>query len=156
MLFYSLNVLFSSLNTLSSLNDSSSLILFHFFLLQQNVVLCHIFNDMLINHSTQHQFLSCHSFSVITNILHILCSCFSMWVIQPYNDSVSANFSSSEKLVKTLTVLLKSTVYALCILNTHQSHCHQKYIELCEQQHIEKMRSETSSNSKEKYKTAVD
>ena len=67
-----------------------------------------------------------------------------------------ANISSFEKLIKTLTVLLKSTAHTLCILNTHQSHCHQKYIELCEQQHIEKTESEISSDSEEEYKTAVD
>ena len=157
MLFHSLNILFSSLNILSSLNDSSSLILFHFFfLLQQNIVLCCIFNDMLINYSAQHQFLSCHSLSVITDTLYILCSHSSMWVIQLYNSLMSANFSSSEKLIEALTVLLKSTAHALCILNTHQSHCCQKYIELCEQQCIEKMKSETSLNSEEEYETAVD
>ena len=68
---------------------------------------------------------------------------------------MSANFSSSEKLIETFTVLLKSTAHTLHILNTHQSHCHQKYIELCEQQCIEKMRSETLSDSKEEYETAV-
>ena len=69
---------------------------------------------------------------------------------------MSANFSSFKKLIETLTVLLKSTAYALHILNTHQSHCCQKYIELCEQQCIKKMRSEISSDSEKKYETAVD
>ena len=157
MLFHSLNLLFSSLNILSFLNNSFSLIFFHFFfLLWQNIVLCYILNDMLINYSAQCQFLNCHSFLITTDILHILCSCFSMWVIQSYNSSVSANFSSSEKLIETFTVLLKSTAHTLHILNTHQSHCCQKYIELCEQQCIEKMKSETSLNSEEEYETAVD
>ena len=69
---------------------------------------------------------------------------------------MSANFSSSEKLIETLTVLSESTAHTLCILNTHQSHCCQKYIELCEQQCIEKIKSKTSSDSEEKYETAVD
>ena len=69
---------------------------------------------------------------------------------------MSVNFSSSEKLVETLAVLSESTAHALHIFNTHQSHCHQKYIELCEQQCIEKMKSETSLNSEEEYETAVD
>ena len=65
------------------------------------------------------------------------------------------NISSSEKLIKIFTVLLKSTAHTLCVLNTHQSHCCQKYIELCEQQHIEKMRSEILSDNKEEYETTV-
>ena len=69
---------------------------------------------------------------------------------------MSANFSSFEKLVKTLTVLSESTAYTLCILNTHQSHCCQEYIELCEQQCIEKTELKTSSDSEEEYETAVD
>ena len=65
------------------------------------------------------------------------------------------NISSSEKLVKTITVLLKSTAYTLCVLIAYQSHCHQKYIELCKQQCIKKMRLKTSLDSEEEYKTAV-
>ena len=68
---------------------------------------------------------------------------------------MSANSSSSEKLIEALAVLSESTAYALHILNTHQSHCCQKYIELCEQQCIEKKESETSSDSEEEYETAV-
>ena len=45
---------------------------------------------------------------------------------------MSANFSSFEKLIEVFTVLSESTAHAFHILNTHQSHCHQKYIELCE------------------------
>ena len=78
-----------------------------------------------------------------------------MWVIQLYNSSVSANFSSSEKLIEILTVLSESTAHTLHILNTHQSHYYQKYIELCEQQCIEKMKSEISSDSEKEYETAV-
>ena len=69
---------------------------------------------------------------------------------------MSANSSSSEKLIEALAVLLKSTAHTLCILNTHQSHCHQEYIELCEQQCIEKTESETLSDSEEKYETVID
>ena len=65
------------------------------------------------------------------------------------------NISSSEKLIKVFTVLLKSTAYTLCILNTHQFYYHQKYIELCKQQCIEKMRLKISSDSEKEYKTAV-
>ena len=68
---------------------------------------------------------------------------------------MSANFSSLKKLIKALAVLLKSTAHTLHILNTHQSHCHQEYIELCKQQHIEKTESEISSDSKEEYETTV-
>ena len=68
---------------------------------------------------------------------------------------MSANISSFEKLVETFTALLESTAHSLCVLNTHQSHCCQKYIKLCEQQCIEKIRSEILLNSKEEYKTAV-
>ena len=42
-----------------------------------------------------------------------------MWVIQLYNSLMSANFSSSEKLTETLTVLSESTAHTLCIFNTH-------------------------------------
>ena len=69
---------------------------------------------------------------------------------------MSANFSSSEKLVEIFAVLLKSTTHTLCILNTHQSCCCQEYIELCEQQCIEKTESKTLSDSEEEYETAVD
>ena len=133
----------------------SNLLLFFFFIMIKCCTLLYS-DDMLINYSVWHQFLSCYSLSVITDTLYILCSCFSMWVKHCFNDSISANISSSEKLIETLTVLLKSTAHTLCVLNTHQSHCHQKYIELCEQQCIEKIKSKTSSDSEEKYKTAVE
>ena len=68
---------------------------------------------------------------------------------------MSANISSSEKLIKAFAVLLKSTAHTLYILNAQQFHCCQKYIELCEQQHIEKMKLKTSSDSEEEYETAV-
>ena len=69
---------------------------------------------------------------------------------------MSANYSSFKKLIEIFTVLLKSTAHTLCILNTHQSHCCQKYIELSEQCCVKKIESETLSNSEEEYKTAVD
>ena len=65
------------------------------------------------------------------------------------------NISSFKKLIKIFTILLKSTAYTLYILNTHYSHCCQKYIELCEQQHIKKTESKTLSDSEKEYKTAV-
>ena len=69
---------------------------------------------------------------------------------------MSANISSLKKLIKTFTDLLKSTAHTLCILNTYQSHYCQKYIELCEQQCIEKIKLKTSLDNKEEYKTAVE
>ena len=68
---------------------------------------------------------------------------------------MSANFSNLKKLVEIFTVLSESTAHAFHILNIYQSHCYQKYIELCEQQCIEKIKSETSSDSEEEYETAV-
>ena len=73
-----------------------------------------------------------------------------------YNSLISANFSSFKKLVEALAVLLKSTAHTLCILNAHQSHCCQKYIKLCEQQHIEKIKLKISADSEEEYKTVID
>ena len=78
------------------------------------------------------------------------CELFSLIMIQWVLISVVLRSSLS------LLLSLKSTAHAFHILNTHQSHCHQKYIELCEQQCIEKMKSETSLNSEEEYETAVD
>ena len=54
--------------------------------------------------------------------LHLLQSLFNV-SLQHSISTMSANSNSSEKLVKTLTVLSESTAHTLCILNTHQSHC---------------------------------
>ena len=65
-----------------------------------------------------------------------------------------ANFGSPEELIAAMAVLPESTAYTFHILNAHQSHCHHEYIELCEQQHVEEMRLEASSDSKDGLETA--
>ena len=65
-----------------------------------------------------------------------------------------ANIGSPEELVAAMAVLPESTVHALRLFNTHQSHCCHKYIKFSEWRRVEEMGSEALSDGKDGLETA--